>query len=65
MSITSGQVPDDLKIAKVTPLYKKNDKLEVGNYRLISVLSAISKVLEKSVYIQIQKYLYKQDLIYQ
>ena len=64
LSITSGQVPDDLKIAKVTPLYKKNDKLEVGNYRHISVLSAISKVLEKSVYIQIQKYLHEQDLIY-
>ena len=47
LSITSGNVPDDFKIAKVTPLYKKNDKLDVGNYRPVSVLSAVSKFLEK------------------
>ena len=57
LSITSGHVPDDLKIAKVSPLYKKNDKLDVSNYRPISVLNTISKILEKSVYVQIQKYL--------
>ena len=38
------------------PLYKKNDKLEVGNYRPFSVLNTVSKILEKSVYVQIQKY---------
>ena len=65
LSITSGYVPDDLKIAKVTPLYKKNNKLEVGNYRSVSVLSAVSKILEKAVYDQIQKYLLERDLIFQ
>ena len=64
LSITSGKVPDDFKIAKVTPLYKKNDKLDVGNYRPVSVLSAVSKVLEKAVYVQTQKYLQEKDLIF-
>ena len=64
LSITSGQVPEDLKVAKVSPLYKKNDKLEVGNYRPISVLNTVSKILEKSVYVKIQKYLDEKELIY-
>ena len=54
-----------IKIAKVTPLYKKNDKLEIGNYRPVSVPSAVSKILENAVYVQIQKYLRERDLIYQ
>ena len=54
-SITTGSVPNELKIAKVTPLYKKNSRLEVGNYRPISVLPCVSKILEKCVYNQLQK----------
>ena len=38
LSITNNHVPDDLKHAKVTPLFKKKDKLEVSNYSPISVL---------------------------
>ena len=33
LSIIQGVVPDDLKTARVVPLFKKNDKTEVGNYR--------------------------------
>ena len=64
LSITTGNVPDDFKVAKVTPLYKKNDKLDVGNYRPVSVLSAVSKILEKAVYVQTQKYLLDNNLIF-
>ena len=39
-----------MKIAKVIPLYKKGDKLNVSNYRPISLLSSLSKILEKVVY---------------
>ena len=47
LSITQGVVPDDLKSARVVPLFKKNDKTEVGNYRpFVSILSIISKVLK-------------------
>ena len=41
LSITTSTFPDDMKIAKVTPLYKKKDKTDVGNYRPISVLSVV------------------------
>ena len=47
LSITTGSIPDDLKMARIVPLYKKNSKTNVGNYRPITVLSVISKVFEK------------------
>ena len=42
-SIATYTVPDELKVAKVTPLYKKNSRLEVGNYRPISVYHVYRK----------------------
>ena len=46
LSIEKGIFPDDLKIAKVTPIYKTDDKSNLSNYRPISVLSCFSKILE-------------------
>ena len=65
LSITNNHVPEHLKHAKVETLFKKNDKLDVSNYRPISVLSCVSKILEKCVHDQIQKYLIDNNLIYQ
>lgn len=45
-------------------MYKKNSRLEVENYRPISVLPCISKILEKWVYNQLQKYLVDNNIIY-
>ena len=50
LSITSKIVPACTKHAKVSPMYKKKSKLDVGNYRPVSVLTSISKVLEKAVH---------------
>ena len=52
LSLSNGQVPDSMKIAKVIPLFKKGDKLDIKNYRPISLLSSFSKVLEKIIYIR-------------
>ena len=46
MSIHLKQVPTDLKHANVTPIFKKGDKSDPGNYRPISLTSQICKVLE-------------------
>ena len=56
LSIIQGVVHDDLKSVRVVPLFKKNDKTEVGKYRPVSILSIISKVVEKVVYDQIETY---------
>ena len=55
-SITSGIFPTDLKTAKITPVYKKDDPKLLTNYRPISLLNSISKVFEKVLAQQIHKY---------
>ena len=52
-SFLLGQFPDDLKLAKVTPIFKAGDKSLPKNYRPISVLPVISKILEKIMYIRL------------
>ena len=49
LSLSNGQVPDIMKIAKVIPLFKKGDKLDLNYYRFISLLSSLSKVLENII----------------
>ena len=64
LSIIQGSVPVELKYARVIPLYKKNDKTEVGNYRPVSILSIISKIFERVVYDQVVGYLDDKKLLY-
>lgn len=49
-SLSSGTFPDVWKQANVTPIYKGNDASDPSNYRPISLLSSIGKVLEKIVH---------------
>ena len=49
LSIRQGVFPNELKMAKVLPIYKSDDKRQLKNYRPISVLPFISKVFEKIV----------------
>jgi hypothetical protein len=65
LSISEGIVPDELTMAKVKPLFKKNDRLKAENYRPVSILSIISKVLEKAVYKQLEKFLTSNNLMYE
>ena len=48
-SIESEVLYSSWKIAKLTPIFKKDDATEIGNYRLISLLSIPSKILESEV----------------
>jgi hypothetical protein len=63
-SIATGVFPDNWKIAKVKQLHKGDAKDILNNYRPISVLSAVSKILERIVYDQLQAYLNENGLIY-
>ena len=44
-SIDQGKVAAVFKIARIIPLYKKKTANEFGNYRPVSLLSALSKIL--------------------
>ena len=45
LSLLQGIVPDDMKLAKTIPLFKKGDRPNPGNYTPISILSVTSKIL--------------------
>ena len=51
-SIESSMVPKLCKKARIIPLYKKGKADECGNYRPLSLLPALSKILEKASYMQ-------------
>lgn len=50
LSISTGIVPDKLKVAKVVPIYKKEDVDKFSNYRPVSLLPCFSKILERLVF---------------
>lgn len=63
LSIRSGQFPDALKIATVVPIYKSGIKYEYANFRPISLLSVVSKILERCVKNQLVTYLHEYNII--
>lgn len=63
ISLHSGIVPKIAKIARVTPIYKSGDKNDLCNYRPISILPTLAKVLERVVYNRLNKYLDKLNII--
>ena len=65
LSLESGVVPNGLKSAIVKPLYKKGSRLDVGNYRPVSILPTISKIMERAVYLQMEKHLKDKNILYE
>ena len=63
LSIQTSMFPCQWKIAKVTPLFKSGNKEECNNYRPISVLPLLSKILEKHVFLHFYKYLQHHRLL--
>ena len=63
-SLTSGIFPEIMKMAEVIPLYKGKCKLEPGNYRPISLLLTMSKILEKLIYKRTYAFLNENNQIY-
>ena len=58
-SIIECKFPSPLKNADITPAHKKDDRTDKSNYRPISILPSMSKVFERSMYDQIDKYMNK------
>ena len=64
-SIETGIFPQEWKLAKVTPIFKRGEKTDPGNYRPISVIPVLSNIFEKIIYDQLFAYLNEKNLLAQ
>ena len=64
LSFTQGKFPSGWKIAKVTPIYKSGTESDPSNYRPISVLPVVSKIIERHMHDSLYAYLINHNLIY-
>ena len=62
-SLNQGKVPQDWKLANVTPLFKKGDKSDPDNYRPVSLTSITCKLLEHIIYSKIVSHLDKYNAL--
>ena len=58
-SIKLSTFPEECNIAKLKPIFKKGARADSKNYRPISLLPQVSKIIEKSIHFQIENYLNK------
>ena len=63
-SLQTGEFPNDMKLADVVPLYKSKEHHFESNYRPISLLTTLSKILEKVVYKRVYKFLTESSQLY-
>ena len=62
-SLNEGIFPEQLKVAKVSPIFKVGNIKEIGNYQPISVLPIFSKVLERILFNRTYQY-FKENVMF-
>jgi hypothetical protein len=62
-ALSSGTFPTHFKYSLVIPVYIKEDKQEISNYRPISLLTSFSKILEKIIYIRLYKHVTENNIL--
>lgn len=60
---STGSFPDELKCAKIIPIFTNGDSLSTGNYRPISILSDFSKIIKQCIFERIYSFTSKCGLI--
>ena len=63
-TVDKGVFPNEIKLARVVPVYKGNNKQTISNYRPISILTFFSKVIETIMYNTIAKFLEIKDTMH-
>ena len=63
LSLHTSCFPNDWKLAKINPIHKDGDKYDVNNYRPISVLPVLSKIIERAVHDQLYHFLTKNGVL--
>ena len=65
LSLLEGVFPEKLKASRIVPIFKAGDKTMCDNYRPISLVSSISKILEKIVANKLIEHLTSNNLIFE
>ena len=63
LSLSSSIFPTDWKRSKVMPVFKSGSKSDINNYRPISIIPDVSKIIEKVVHLQLSYYLQENKLL--
>ncbi len=63
-SLEHGEIPQNMKIAKIIPIYKAKDRKQLNNYRPISLLPCLSKILEKIMHKRVYHFMLLNDQFY-
>ena len=61
----NGEFPNNLKIGKITSVFKKGDQEEFENYRPISTLPIFGKIFEKVIYARLYEYMTTNALLHE
>jgi len=59
----SGIFPSQLKFSEINPLHKKGDKMDITNFRPISLLTSFSKILEKVIYTRLYQHINPNNIL--
>jgi len=65
LSVQKGVFPEGLKTSRTVPIFKSGDPFLMDNYRPISLLSQLSKILEKIVSNQLVNHLDRNNILYE
>ena len=61
--MNTGIFPDELKLGKISPIYKKDDEELLKNYRPVSTLPIFGKIFEKNIYSRLYSYFSTQNIL--
>lgn len=64
-AMLEGAFPDELKLGKITPIFKKNDEELLENYRPVSTLPIFGKIFEKLIYSRLYNFFTSQNIIHE
>ena len=62
LCVNEGYFPTELKLGCITPIFKKDDKFDMSNYRPVCSLSPFSKIFERIIYNRMLEFIDKNDI---
>ena len=63
--MNEGIFPDELKVGKISPIYKKESEELLENYRPVSTLAIFGKIFEKVMFARLHSFMTSQNLLYE